>query len=799
MCSKQRNDRAATLLRNQGLVLRYIAHSANAGGITEPVEEHLREVANLAAKFAGVFGAAEQAKAAGLLHDIGKYSERFLAYIEGRSEERAGNHSIAGALVALRYRRRGCVLSAVILGHHGGLTWLKTGWKHEARRLVQDLTSGKIPVTESDVGLLEQRFRDDGFVLPDNVDGFLPSGNVADDMLDTRMLFSTLVDADFLETEAHFEGDADQPRRYRPTSPSLQPERALAAVEAEVQRIRATSAADQQMDDSRATLFEVCRNTAEQDQAVFTLSAPTGSGKTLAMLAFALAHAARHHLRRVILVMPFLSIIDQTAQIYRRIFRDFPKNYILEDHSLARAPAEAGEPDLSADERLRRHIAENWDAPIVLTTNVRCLESLMSQRTSDCRKLHRMARSVLLFDEIQTLPKHLAVPTLGTLSRLHLRFDATVLFATATQPAFQHLDEKVRTISIEGWPARAVLKPETETRLFEIAARRTTVHWELDQPVELTDLAQRLADESSNQWLCIVNLKRHAQQLTQMLAEADREGLMHLSTAMCPAHRQHVLSQVVDRLQRNCPVRLVATQCVEAGVDIDLPVVYRALAPLEAITQAAGRCNRHGAKPQPGRLHVVKIREEDGRVVYPPGYESAPQLTQSYIDRMLADGATAESLLHEPRHLSRYFRDLYDMTGTGSGTSYAEGRLLEAMSSLDFVAVGEAYRLIEDNTVNVLVPYDETKYERLAAQIRQGEQRPGFLREWIRDARRLTVAPYPKKDWPLAQYLEPVYFGPNSDRQEREGKKPDWYLAQPGVEYDERIGLKETEEWQMIV
>jgi CRISPR/Cas system-associated endonuclease/helicase Cas3 len=291
--------------------------------------------------------------------------------------------------------------------------------------------------------------------------------------------------------------------------------------------------------------------------------------------------------------MPFLSIIDQTARLYRKLFSDFPDHYILEDHSIAQGGHEhedGSQGQGSEDDRLRRHLAENWDASIILTTNVRCLESLMSNRTSDCRKLHRMAKSVVLFDEVQTLTRDLAVVTLGTLSRLCHRFNATVLFATATQPAFEHLDKPVREIAAAGWTPRPLLPKDSEIRLFEVAAKRTSVHWEHETPIDLVTLADRLADESSDQWLCIVNLKRHAQQLSEMLRERVPEGLTHLSTSMCPAHRQRVLADVERRLLENQPVFLVSTQCVEAGVDIDFPVVYRALAPLEAIAQAAGRC-----------------------------------------------------------------------------------------------------------------------------------------------------------------------------------------------------------------
>jgi len=772
----------------------FFAHSANHGGIFEPMREHIDPVARLAAQYAAVFEATDQARAMGLLHDIGKYAERFQRGL--RDHAPAGKHSMAGAILALQcYKQLGCMPAAAILGHHGGLGVLESRWCAWAQSLTGHIQSRPKDVTETDLRLLVQRFREDGLDFPPVAAGLKPGGVSSDDMLDTRILFSALVDADFIETEAHLEGDSDGPRRYRPEGPSLTPQKALAAVEEHVRSLQNKADADPQMHAMRQELHDSCLAAADLPPGLFTLAAPTGSGKTLAMLAFALRHAARHELRRVVLVMPFLNIIDQTAKLYHRLFapeNGFPEDYVLEDHSLAptRRPSEEEDPlaQESESQRLIRLLAENWDAPIVLTTNVQCLESLMSSRTSACRKLHRLAKSVVMFDEVQTLPRELAVATLAALSRLRARFGASIMFATATQPAFEHLDGHVCRISTAGWRPQDILHASEQGKFFELASRRVCVHWEHDTPVHIEDLADRLADDESDQLMCIVNLKRHAQMLAKLLAEnCGITSVRHLSTLMCPLHREAVLDDVKCSLDpdRPKPVRLISTQCVEAGVDIDFPVVYRAMAPLEAIAQAAGRCNRHGARPRPGRVHVFKPLDNEHEPIYPPGYEQAARVTETFVNDCLRRGIPAEDMLHDPGLTSRYFRDLYVLTGTGRDAHQRERDLYKAMRAGNFREVARLYRLIPADTINILVSYKPDLFDRLLQEIRSDEERQsGFIRRWIAVARPLTVSIYrPADDAPIWTYLDPIYFA----RRQAIHDEPDWYAVLPGLEYDDSM------------
>ncbi len=780
----------------------FLAHSGNHGDCTEPLTVHLGKVAERAQRFAVPFGAGDHAYLAGLLHDLGKYADRFQRYLRQGSGDRPGNHATMGALLAIaRYGENGVFPATAIDGHHGGMDFLLT--RPEAGRRAEAIHRGTVQVTEASAELLLQRLGEDGIALPAALEGFAPNEMDADDMLDARMLFSALVDADFLETEAHFEGNADCPRRYRPTGPPLDASRALRAVADHVAELQCQGSFEDPMNAMRQALRQACLKAAELPPGLLTLSAPTGAGKTLAMLTFALAHAAKHDLGQIVLVMPYLNIIDQTARLYQEVFsaeRGFPEGYVLEDHSLAAARQEdGGEESDEQGRRLRRLLSENWDAPIILTTNVKCLESLMSNRPGACRKLHRLARSVLLFDEVQTLPRHLAPASLAGLSRLSNRYSASIVLATATQPAFEQLDASVREVSSAGWQPKPLVPAEIEAQMYQAAAGRTEIHWDHQTPMTLEALANRLAHEPAEQWMCIVNLKRHATALVELLRLAGIEHLAHLSTAMCPRHRQDLLGRIRSDLDPASPqpVRLVSTQCVEAGVDVDFAAVYRAMAPLEAIAQAAGRCNRHGRRGQAGRVCVFKP-DPQGRALYPPGaYAHAADVTEAFVTRKLRDGIAPEAMIHDPRVMRAYFRELYALAGTDLGADAGAQALRKAMAATNFRKVAQIYRLIDAQTVNVLVPYNQTEFDRLREEIlASGPRRPGALRQWIARARPLTVTVYATRlDGPLRQHLEPVYFSPNPASHEQ----PDWYLALPSLQYDTTLGLVVPKEMERVV
>ncbi|HQR53073.1 MAG TPA: CRISPR-associated endonuclease Cas3'', partial [Burkholderiales bacterium] len=564
-------------------------------------------MARLAEAFAEGLHWSEEAWLAGLLHDLGKYGDRFQARLRG--QDSGLDHWSQGAWLALS-EHRSVAAALAIQGHHVGL---QRGDVHSLRQLApQALTQHhpfRLELSDPDLPRLKRRAGADGLAwnTPASTALRVQAGfsEAVAAMLDVRMLFSCLVDADFLDTEAHFEGDG-QGKRYRSEGPPLDANAALSALQDFLeQKVRLNSRADANVLGAREALWCAATDSATREPGLFTLTAPTGSGKTLAMLKFALEHATRYGLRRIVLAVPFLTIIEQTARIYRSVFSEFPEHFVLEHHSLAGLGREAACGDAEEDrgnssERHRRMLSENWDAPVVLTTNVQLLESLFSNRPAACRKLHNLAGSVILFDEAQSLPQHLAVPTLAALSHLSAGYRATVVFATATQPAFDTLHDAVSTHATTGWRPREAVPHHAS--LFA-SLRRVAVRW--PAPREKTAWAA-LADElrSAGQALVVVNLKRHARGLLEMLAGV--EGVFHLSTNLCAEHRRAVLDEVRERLTQGKTCRLISTQCVEAGVDVDFPRVFRALAPLESVAQAAGRCNREGRLSGIGEVTVFE-------------------------------------------------------------------------------------------------------------------------------------------------------------------------------------------------
>lgn len=778
--------------------LTFWAHSSNGDGqgVCEPLRHHLQSVAERAERFASVFHAGEQARLAGLLHDLGKYADKFQDYLAGKAK-RAGDHWSAGAFQALlQARELGTIPAMAISAHHGCLEYLEVNLKRFALAIKKRL-SDDARVTESNHELLFERFIRDGLTLPQISSGIsAESRHAVSAMLDARMLFSALVDADYLETEAHFNGNAHQPRVPRPPGPPLDHDKAIEAFERFVASVR-QGRRDDPLTPFREQLQETCRQRANDPQGIYTLSAPTGMGKTLAMLAFALYHAKKHNLRRIILVMPYINIIDQTAFIYRSIFspeQGFPEGFILEHHSLADDISDDKPQEEEGEKDLRRLLAENWDAPIILTTNVQFFESLFANRPSQCRKLHHIARSVVLFDEVQTIPTRLAVATLAAIARLTEpdgRYGVTAVFATATQPAFTVLHERVREYAESGWQPSEIVADATT--IFQATAGRVHVSWRDEEPTPWDTLAEELV--SHRQALCIVNLKRHAialfKALSERLPESEKSSLLHISTSLCPLHRREVLAEINRRLKDSEPVWLVATQCVEAGVDLDFPVVYRALGPLEAIAQAAGRCNRHG-KRESGQLIVFQPpADENGtKRPYPPGYEEAVSATVFYIKQLRTrDARKLETLLSDPAGIADYYTLLYQMRGYADPKSNVrqERDLRDAIDAGDFEKVAKVYRLIDKSAIHVLVPYQPEYCQALLDEIGDQKGKTGLLRAWIRKASRHSVDIFPpRKDSPIWNYLQPIeFFSSKRPSDAQTG----WYSLLPSLKYDQKLGL----------
>ncbi len=757
----------------------YFAHSANGYGKWHQLADHLTSVSKLAKEFLQGRNGAEEAALAGLLHDLGKYGDRFQARLHGK--DRGLDHWSQGAWVALA--EHGAIAAALaIQGHHVGLQ--RANMDALRRMNPQSLNQNhpfRLALSDSDYKCLKQRAEAEGVLFQIPAQKTLAHHNgmaqAVSAMLDVRLLFSCLVDADFLDTESHFEGDA-QGKRPRPEGPKLDASAALAALDAHMAARRGATGAQVAVRQVRETLWSAVIRAGQAEPGTFTLTAPTGSGKTLAMLKFALEHAKKHGLKRIVLAVPFLTVIEQTARIYRTVFNAFPDNFVLEHHSLAGLGAEAEQRDAEgANERQRRLLAENWDAPIVLTTNVQLLESLFSNRPSSCRKLHNLMDSVILFDEAQSLPQHLAVPTLAALSHLSASYRSSVVFATATQPAFDTLNEAVKKHAVSGWQPIEVVPGHP---VLFAALERVVVRWpETGKKHTWPQLAAELRDV--DQALVVVNLKRHALALLNELS--GTESVFHLSTNLCAEHRRAVMDKVRHQLAAGRPCRLVSTQCVEAGVDVDFPMVFRAMAPLESIAQAAGRCNREGRLNEQGRLGKVVVFEPDEeagwRKHFPThSYYQATQVTQALFNMR------GNLDINDPEVFRAYYHRLYNLNDPASQNA----DLTRAIQELDFVEIAKAYRLIVQDAIQVLVPWADRYDEFL--ELRTDADRQGISANWMRRAQGLAVSVYRTNDG------SPAWAIPAKLR--RGGVSNEWFVLE-GDFYDDTLGLNPPKGEQVFI
>lgn len=677
------------------LLGRYLARRED-GKPEQPLQIHLEAVARTAAQFATWSGLEAEARHAGLLHDLGKYRQAFQEYLAGR---RPGGedtwHAADGAVEAAR--GGGLPQAFAIAGHHAGL--------HDLTDLQALITGPRAGEAVSLLQLLQTRIAMPEYVPSQLVHGLtqtLPdrlTGEFA-----TRMVFSALVDADRLD--AAFWPDAVPAERTLGADAMLE-----ALKSAIIRRHRPEST----MQASRDMVFAACLSAGVCDQGFFSLTVPTGGGKTLASMAFALEHARVHGLRRVVVVIPYLSIIEQNAAEYAQVFGP---DAVLECHSAVEASVRAEAP--AAD-----IWSENWDAPLIVTTSVQFLESILAAAPARCRKLHRLARSVVIFDEVQTMPAHLLRPALSVMRELRERYCTSFLLCSATSPAF-------RTSSnlVEGFgptELQPVIDAASTARLFRDLRR---VRYRLpaaDATTSWADLATAIA--AHPQGLCVVNTTRHARLLWQELRNRTNpvHKPFHLSAFMCAQHRFDKLAQIRLLLRNGAPCRLISTQLIEAGVDIDFPVVWRAFGPLDAIVQTAGRCNREGrlrdadGRPRIGDVHV--FRPEDKGL--PRGvYSTATDQAAVELARLSAVMDPGECLATDAGLFERYFDALHGIADVGAD-------IQKMRTELKFRSVAEEAKVISGGKP-VVVRYgigprllDELR-RRVACHAPPAEIRAGF-------------------------------------------------------------------------
>lgn len=640
------------------------AHSSNADGMRHDLHDHLHAVADLAAEFASRFGATALGRYLGLWHDVGKLAPEFQRYLLAAEEGRrlpSPDHKAAGALLALEWLG---ALALPLQGHHGGLTSLSDckAWLAEHR-----------DAAARTLGDAHQQFPD---LRPERPLA-LPE-TAASDILEVevllRLLYSALVDADYLDTERHFSPASGI---QRTVGPSLE----VLWQRFEADQARLTGHADDPVNHTRHAIYEACVAAAAQPPGLYRLTVPTGGGKTRSALAFALRHALTHGMERIIVAVPFLSITEQTVRVYRDILeREGEPPAVLEHHSAARFPDDEG--DLAGWTRLA---AENWDAPVVVTTTVQLFESLFANRPQAARKVHRLTHAVLLLDEVQALPPGRLTPILDALQRLSA-YHTTVVLSTATQPAFEVVP------GMRALDAREIV-PQPE-RYFH-ALERVRYEWRLDEPLPWGDVVAEMMN--ARQAMAVVNTRRDAQTLHATLCAQDPEAL-HLSAAMCGLHKSRVIAEVRRRLAAGHTCRLVATQVVEAGVDLDFPLVLRALGPLDAIIQAAGRCNREGRLPY-GRV-VVFVPADGG---LPLGvYRTATGITRAVLGAGDLDP-------NSPQAARPYYTRLFDTVDADSDDVQGCRR------RLDYAETARRFRMIDDDAEPVVVPFGTTE-ERSRAQ-----------------------------------------------------------------------------------
>ena len=660
--------------------MNFYAHTAEDPGEWQPLATHLKNVAELAARFDAQCGLENAARTAGLLHDLGKYRIEFQEYLcQNRSAGTETHHAIYGAALAFRQAQEECpsLLTAAFAsaGHHAGLpdvTDLRQnveGTKYRTSQRVPQL----LELLESDIGKLR-------FDSSPSIQAAVQNEDELAFEFATRLVFSALVDADRLDT-------AWWPEAV-PSERELDAARLLQLVEAERERKRQSNDvtdANRELNRLRNAVFDDCLAAGRLDPGFFSLTVPTGGGKTLAAMAFALAHAQARGLRRVIVVIPFLSIIEQNAKEYRRILGD---DVVLEHHSAVLPSKNTDEEEKGAAELA----TENWDAPIIVTTSVQFLESLFANSPAKCRKVHRIAKSIVILDEVQTLPAHLLRPALDVFRRLQRDCGTSFVFCSATQPAFRKTQQLPEGFTENELRPIATNVPE----LFRKLRRVDYSIGKSEQALDWCDLATRLAEQK--RVLCVVNLRRHAatvwEEVREKCCEKEKSSVYHLSSAMCAQHRLDVLDIVRGLLKAGQPCRLIATQLIEAGVDVDFPVVWRAMGPLDAIVQVAGRCNREGRLPngELGQMHV--FYPADGGLPRDGLYQTAT----SFAAAMLA-ALSPEELATDPDLFSRYFGMLHALP-------QEKGRLIqEHRRELMFRTVGHEAKVIEEDTRPVIVPY----------------------------------------------------------------------------------------------
>lgn len=662
--------------------MKYVAHLQEKREQT--VKEHLEGTAKLSGEFAKKFGKEEWGYCCGYLHDIGKYSVEFQHKIRENGNEQI-DHSTAGAKVCVEKGGLYPIMSYCIAGHHAGLP--NYGSSQDGG--FESTLMGRMKKTLKDYSAYQ-----DEIEIPKVTTVPIAYGETKNPDFSLsvfiRMLYSCLVDADFLDTEAFMKKGEIK----RDTGESI--EILLQKLEKYVSKWLLNKEINT-VNGRRTEILRNCLEAGKREKGLFRLTVPTGGGKTVASLAFALRHAVHNNMDRIIYVIPYTSIIEQNAQIFRSILGD---ENVLESH----CNVDYGD---SEEWNPMKLAAENWDKPVVVTTNVQFFESLFGNKSSKCRKLHNIANSVVIFDEVQMLPADYLKPCIAMIEELVSSFGVSAVLCTATQPALQPFFQS----GISAYE----LCPRMEE---QFAFFKRTTFQNLNKISE-EDLIEKLSGEY--QALCIVNTKKKAQALYKAL---KGQGVFHLSTSMYPKHRKRVLEEVRRCLNNGERCLVLSTSLVEAGVDLDFQSVYRQLAGIDSVIQAAGRCNREGKRsPEESNVYVFRFEEQERILGQRKQIEAAKTL--------VSEGKDISAL----ETIEEYFKFLYHL----KSSELDKKNIMAQFKGIkcNFPKVAEDFKMIENDTKTVFIPIEEE-----AQDLLQQLKYQGFTKTSMRKAGQYSVTLY---------------------------------------------------------
>lgn len=650
----------------------YIAH-LDHHNMREPhyLNEHVEEMIELIRSFQLDFDFYNMAIASAVIHDVGKKSDAFQKYIQNPNAKRGSvKHAVGGAYVLAKKKNDVTIeknylmefVANIVAGHHSGLENHDKNFFDKISKLPDELAQiEQLAVEEvkevisllDETPLIEMLHKAGAKKWPLYISMLV------------RFVMSALVDADYISTEAYFSNMKKEMRIHKP--PSFHEFKY--ALDLYIQKEFSKSDAGL-LDQVKKQIQEKAFKAGRENHAFFALHAPTGTGKTIASLCFAIEHAMKYNKKRIITALPLTNLTEEVSDIYRSIFGG---DHVIEDHSNATMPDE--------DEGVLRLAAENWDRSFVVTTTVQLFESLLHHRPMKLRKLHRLANSIIILDEYHKLPLHVLEPVFQCLDILQTYFNVTVLLMSATP--FPLLNSrKIIDMNLQNKPVEIT----DYERIFNDVPRRVKYEW-LEQKLSFDDLAEQLRKESSV--LTIVNTRKEAQLLHKLLTEKDHhfEAVYYLSTTMCGAHRESVINEIRRMRNQSNPgnIAVISTSILEAGIDVSFPCVYRMLAPLESIVQAAGRCNRYGEIPL-GKVVIFQLKEQ----VFT---DRAFRAGIAHALKLLKEKGSAHIM--EPESILTYYRRLF------TGRNLNEINFTHE-SCLKFREMSEAFRMIEDDRISVI-------------------------------------------------------------------------------------------------